>query len=599
MSKEATMEKLREITDRLPLRPSKAAVDYVCEQLDLKDEIVYRVAYIEDPLTGLKKKMCKCTCTGCKRTFHEEYAEVLDGCHAGGYGRAIGFINHVTGRTVSSYSETECPECGAPAEAIHISKISRKGRYEVKHSWVGEIFNVGGAFAMLSWYYSKECDKEGVPYYVPHLSEGVLYYDGTLARVEGYQRVMMGAIMWRPKWQLRPMFNENFGKWQAEEMFYSREVIEQTHADRCGIADYIEQGGSNLKLGAYMYIYSKCPAIENLAKSGYARYITQLIEALTYTEAQYGGYVERERFKISELKKYINVKRAKPHEMLRVCKEDRFLWGKIGIERFAFFGYVHELYGIRLDSQRIEQCFNEGLGGWYAVLQKHKGFLPPLERTFNYLDREKHKHLAKALKAQKNKKGYLEHKSRAGLISPRYLYDYWKMVYDLHGGFPEELRYPRDLIAAHDEMSSRIRTRESEKLRTRFERRREALDYMAWVDDETGLLIRPAASQAELIAEGTTLHHCVASYAESHANGRTAIFFIRYIEKPDEPFFTLEYRGGVIAQDRGFKNLKDRHNTPIIARFEERWLAHLAEIKERGKNDGKRSRSKEEQRAGA
>ncbi len=54
-------------------------------------------------------------------------------------------------------------------------------------------------------------------------------------------------------------------------------------------------------------------------------------------------------------------------------------------------------------------------------------------------------------------------------------------------------------------------------------------------------MIRPCADENELIAEGKALHHCVANYAQDHAEGKTAIFFIRKTSAPDEPFYTLEF----------------------------------------------------------
>ena len=87
-----------------------------------------------------------------------------------------------------------------------------------------------------------------------------------------------------------------------------------------------------------------------------------------------------------------------------------------------------------------------------------------------------------------------------------------------------------------------------------------------------GLLIRPAASQRELTAEGDALHHCVGSYGEAHAAGRTAIFFIRRSGRPREPFYTLELdeKELKVRQNRGKNNCA---RTPEVEAFEEEWLA--------------------------
>lgn len=97
-----------------------------------------------------------------------------------------------------------------------------------------------------------------------------------------------------------------------------------------------------------------------------------------------------------------------------------------------------------------------------------------------------------------------------------------------------------------------------------------------------GLLIRPCASEDELIQEGRELHHCVSSYAKSHAEGKTAILFIRQAKAPDKPFFTLEFdeKNLTVVQNRGLRNC-DR--TPEVAAFEKAWLEQVRQIKVHGR----------------
>ena len=102
-----------------------------------------------------------------------------------------------------------------------------------------------------------------------------------------------------------------------------------------------------------------------------------------------------------------------------------------------------------------------------------------------------------------------------------------------------------------------------------FQARAKALDKLSFTLN--GLLIRPCANEEELIAEGKLLHHCVADYAQDHANGETAILFIRRADKPEEPYFTLEFdeKNLVVKQNRGLRNC-DR--TPEVEAFEKAWL---------------------------
>ena len=92
-----------------------------------------------------------------------------------------------------------------------------------------------------------------------------------------------------------------------------------------------------------------------------------------------------------------------------------------------------------------------------------------------------------------------------------------------------------------------------------------------------GLSIHPAESEIEMINEGRELHHCVATYATRHANGRTAIFFIRHTNEPDKPYFTLEYSFKYmrVMQNRGYHNA-DR--TEEVKKFEKQWVEFVKEV---------------------
>ena len=142
--------------------------------------------------------------------------------------------------------------------------------------------------------------------------------------------------------------------------------------------------------------------------------------------------------------------------------------------------------------------------------------------------------------------------------------------------------YPKDIRDAHDKAVARRVLKENAELAAAFAARAKERAEMAFSDDETGLMIRAAVSQRELIEEGQKLCHCVGGYAKPHAEGKTTIFFIRHIEAPDEPFFTLEYKGGRVCQNRGKRNC-DR--TPEVVIFEKKWLEYLKTLKIKKKGD--------------
>ena len=148
--------------------------------------------------------------------------------------------------------------------------------------------------------------------------------------------------------------------------------------------------------------------------------------------------------------------------------------------------------------------------------------------------------------------------------------------------------YPKDLIRAHGNVTKQYKNKKNEILQRRFKELCAEKANMAYVDEETGFLIRCAESPAELTHEGAALSHCVGSYAKDVAEGRTTIFFIRKIEAPDVPFCTLEYARGRVVQNRGFEN---HDPPPEVKEFEGKWLEYLKTLnkKEKSKNGRKQN----------
>lgn len=67
------------------------------------------------------------------------------------------------------------------------------------------------------------------------------------------------------------------------------------------------------------------------------------------------------------------------------------------------------------------------------------------------------------------------------------------------------------------------------------------------------MIISPKAP-SELLAEGVKLKHCVKSYMDAVAIGRTMVLFIRDVKYPNIPFYTLEIRKNRIRQCHGICN---------------------------------------------
>ena len=134
-------------------------------------------------------------------------------------------------------------------------------------------------------------------------------------------------------------------------------------------------------------------------------------------------------------------------------------------------------------------------------------------------------------------------------------------------------------------MSSALRALRAEQHRQEEEKRRKHAEEVfakhqterRKLEFQSGnLLIRIPESVSEIIAEGSNLHHCVAGYAERHAEGKLHILFIRKKSNPDKPFYTMEVStDGRIMQVRGHRN---RDPTPGVRAFVEAYKIYLLSV---------------------
>lgn len=147
----------------------------------------------------------------------------------------------------------------------------------------------------------------------------------------------------------------------------------------------------------------------------------------------------------------------------------------------------------------------------------------------------------------------------------RYI-DYLRMRqatgYDMHNAV--YLR-PRDLEAAHNRMVEEQNKEQADRrlaeVAAKFPMIREnyrKLRNRYFYEDDT-YLIRPARSAEEIVMEGRVLHHCVGgdNYLRNHDTGSSYILMLRFKEKPETPYITVEISGaGRITQWYGAHDKK-------------------------------------------
>lgn len=147
---------------------------------------------------------------------------------------------------------------------------------------------------------------------------------------------------------------------------------------------------------------------------------------------------------------------------------------------------------------------------------------------------------------------------------------------------------PPDFKKAHDRVMAEYQAYKDEIARQRlaeFEKQikillEEAKGIPAMEMKTEKLMIVFPKSGEEIKTEGKVLHHCVGTYVESVAKGETMILFVRKVDKPDEPYFTLEYRNGRVAQCRGKNNCSMPKDVKVFVDAFERKMSPAKEKKE-------------------
>lgn len=121
---------------------------------------------------------------------------------------------------------------------------------------------------------------------------------------------------------------------------------------------------------------------------------------------------------------------------------------------------------------------------------------------------------------------------------------------------------PPDLPKAHDRLMQMALEQKEKEAAERHRKQEEAVNRILSEMKETGgigmqargLMIRLPRDAGEIRREGELQHHCVATYIDRVERHETLILFVRKIEDPDTPFYTMEWKDGKVAQCRGMRN---------------------------------------------
>lgn len=322
----------------------------------------------------------------------------------------------------------------------------------------------------------------------------------------------------------------------------SYESIRESHLKYSALDDYRLEGKRVLK---YLRAYAMVPQLEFITKLG----MTELVEAII-DNPQYNTYIDANehtaegtlKIRKNRIKKLAELKGN--IEMLRLFQSEyrnNLFFTDSQIELLNKYHITYETISIAT---------------MYMTLQK---FLNRIEKY------AKNSNLAQGYIATFYT-DYLSMRSELG-------YDMTNTVY----------LFPRDLIAAHDEMVRAVEwTKDKKKkleanekyvnIKKNFKRLEKKYKF-----EKDGLVIRPASCASEIIEEGRILHHCVGgeNYLSAHNELRSIILFLRDERSQNTPYYTVELKDGKVNQ---FYAANDKQpDKEKIKDWLDKWLEAITE----------------------
>jgi hypothetical protein len=272
-------------------------------------------------------------------------------------------------------------------------------------------------------------------------------------------------------------------------------VMKDTGYEYSGFSEAIKLGFGLL---FYLFIYDRCPAVEQLAKSNARKYL----EAMShYTYEHHLATLNKATAKqISQIIRHdLDPLEAEILLSADVCNPDINL-----IKMMSGANYI----GSYESAKKIKRVLN-----YICTCNKHS------KKKINYRDYRDYVQMAQAI----------------GSSVEKYPKAFWKV----HDEAEKEFR--TDKNAGYDKLIKE-RSGDTELKRLKYSSKK--------------FLIRPVECLDELFNESKELHHCVRTYARNVAFGDTNIFFVRKADNSEEPFVTLELKDKRVVQCRAKYNAR-------------------------------------------
>lgn len=448
----------------------------------------------------------------------------------------------------------ECPYCYEKLK----SKSANKGRASLVHK------------ATLLWYEKSTVDNYSViargftvtrdyskdDFKDSYLEQAFYYFSENESR-------MLKKDWWNSRWvATNSIFRFNINSLANMPFYCSKENIINATKDTClkysSCEEFRKQFIRNdawralrhSELLKYFEFYLKYPQIEKLIKIGLGNLIVEKLE---------GGV----------LGTTVNWRAKEVHNMLKITKGELREIVKKEIRVTPLFLKLYQLNS--KNSQKLNISEIKDLE--YVVM--HPGYVEGLSVVLRYTSMRKlYRYLNKQYKTK-------QYKSMNLILSDwkDYIFDAQKLGIDLN---LESNSMPKDLYTTHQNTIKQIKYNNNLEIMRKAKER--AKDLQKYHYKSNGLLIRAPKDSQEIIEEGKIQHICVGGYAERHANGITTILFIRKVENPNVPYFTVEIRDNKVVQVRGKRNCDTtKEIDKFIKNFEKSRLSKKKNNKKKNK----------------
>lgn len=434
-------------------------------------------------------------------------------------GKKIAYCTHCGHEfKVGKLKHNEYHEC----ENCHSRCIVKNTRYQRK-SLKDE--------ACFLYYEKSEVDEEAIVASGFYVSR---YYGGDYRKVQTfYERVSIYVFKPGSAEQLVKYYSwMNEREWRKTSSIYSFNINSLARLDYSISYSSVEKAVKNTQFQYSMWeefvgydllkffeIYTKHPLIESLVKVG----LKSLVSC----------YLDNKN-----MMRCINWRGKTIYKMLKISKKD--LKDIRAAEVFISPLYMKLYQMSTKENKRLTPAEVKGIE-WIA---KDAYGIEKLEYINKYCSLRKiQKYIAKQEKLKRSEYTNL-------LTTWRdYLKDCVELGMDLKS---ESVLFPADLIKSHQDTIVRVKHKVDKELKAKMRKRYKELSELCF--EYKDLVIRPVKSTEELLNEGKELHHCVARYAENHANGKTSIFVVRKVNEVEKPYFTIEIVNNDIKQAHGLRN---------------------------------------------